>query len=67
VGVCILIATLIGLGVTYILPQWSEMWWLHVPLTCWLSFVVIFFYWAAVMADPGGLLVANNLHGKLAS
>ena len=60
-GVAFLIATLTGLGVIFILPQWPGLWWLHWPLTCWLSCVVSFFYHAAVTADPGEFTMTRSV------
>lgn len=51
IAVGILIATLVGLGVVFVLPHWPV--WLHLPPTLWLSFVVLFNYHAAVTMDPG--------------
>lgn len=51
-AVVVLIVTLISLGVYFLLPQ-SPGLWFHVPLTAWLSFIVLFNYHAAVTADSG--------------
>ncbi len=58
-AVVALICTLVALGVAFVLPQWSGLWF-HVPLTAWLTFSVLFNYHAAVTKDPG-----QQCHAKL--
>lgn len=55
-GVVVLILTLISLGMCFVLPLTPALW-VHLPLTAWLSFAVLFNYYAAVTRDPGAFML----------